>query len=104
MGWETHQMDVKTTFLNKVIEEEVYIKQPEGIETFDHESHMCRHKWALYGLKQAPHAWYTKIGNHLIGLGFPKSEVDTNLCHIFVEGKLLINVLYVDGLILTGDE
>jgi hypothetical protein len=54
MGWKIHQMDVKTTFLNGVIEEEVYIEQPEGFETFNRESHVCRLKRALYGLKQAP--------------------------------------------------
>eukprot|EP00253_Pinus_taeda_P023770 PITA_23770 len=47
MGWKIHQMDVKTTFLNEVIEEEVYIEQPEGFETFDRESHLCRLKRAL---------------------------------------------------------
>ena len=58
----------------------------------------------LHGLKQAPYALYTGIGNYLTGLGFTKIEVDANLYHIFVEGKLLIIVLYVDDLILTGDE
>eukprot|EP00253_Pinus_taeda_P022366 PITA_22366 len=54
--------------------------------------------------KQAPHAWYTRIDNYFTGLGFTKSEVDTNLYHIMVEGKALIFVLYVDDLILTGDD
>ena len=41
MGWKIHQLDVKTVFLNGKIEEEVYIEQPEGFETFDHEFHVC---------------------------------------------------------------
>lgn len=61
MGWNIHQMDVKKSFLNGVIEEEVYIYKPEGFEAFDQECHVCRLKRALYGLKQAPQAWYTQI-------------------------------------------
>eukprot|EP00253_Pinus_taeda_P031693 PITA_31693 len=102
MGWKIHQMDVKTSFLNGNIEEEVYIEQPKGFDTFDHESHVCRIKRALYGLKQAPRAWYTRIDNYFTGLGFTKSEADANLYHIMVEGKPLIIVLYVDDLILIG--
>ena len=65
---------------------------------------MCRLKRALYGLKQAPCAWYTQINSYFTELGFTKSEADPNLYQIVVEGKLLIIVLYVDDLILTGDE
>eukprot|EP00253_Pinus_taeda_P001742 PITA_01742 len=101
MGWKIHQMDVKIAFLNGKIEEEVYIEQPEGFETLDHESHVCQIKRALYELKQAPRAWYTKIDNYFTGLGFTKSEVDANLYHIMVKGKKLIIVLYVDDLIFT---
>jgi hypothetical protein len=104
MGWCIHQMDVKITFLNGIIEEEVYIEQPEGFETFDRDSHVCRLKRELYGLKQAPHAWCTRIEIYFTGLGFTKSEEDANLYQIVVEGKILIIVLYVDDLILTGDE
>ena len=104
MGWHIHQMDVKTMFLNGIIEEEVYIYQPEGFEIFSSESHVCRLKRALYGLKQAPCAWYTRIDIYFTGLGFTKSEADANLYQIVVEGKILIIVLYVDDLILIGDE
>ena len=80
MGWHIHQMDVKTAFLNGIIEEEVYIEQPEGLEIFSNESHVCKLKRALYGLKQAPCAWYTQIDNYFTGLGFTKSEVDVPDC------------------------
>jgi len=97
-------MDVKTVFLNGKIEEEVYIEKLEGFETFDHESHVCQLKRDFYRLKQAPHAWYTRIDNYFTGLGFTKSEAYVNHYYIMVEGKPLIIVLYVDDLILTGDD
>jgi hypothetical protein len=61
-------------------------------------------KRALYGLKQAPKAWYSRIDNYLQGLGFTKSEADSNLYYIIVGGQPLILVLYVDDMFLTGSE
>jgi hypothetical protein len=102
MGWKLHQMDVKTTFLNGEIEEEVCIEQPEAFVI--HKFHLCRLKKALYGLKQAPRAWYKKMDGFLMSLGFSKSVVDTNLYYHIVGGECLILVLYVDDLFLTGSE
>ena len=51
LGWEIHQGDVKTSFLNEVIEEEVYIEKHEGFETHEKHAHVCRLKKALYRLK-----------------------------------------------------
>jgi hypothetical protein len=104
MGWKLHQMDVKTTFLNGEIEEEVYIEQPEGFVMHNEKSHVCRLKKALYGLKQAPRAWYEKMDGFLMSLGFNKSTADPNLYYHIDGNECLILVLYVDDLFLTGSE
>jgi hypothetical protein len=74
MKRKLHQIDAKTTFLNGVIEEEVYIEKPQGFEVEDRRSHVYRLKKALYGLKQAPRAWYGRIDSFLTSLGFTKSK------------------------------
>jgi hypothetical protein len=104
LGWQIHQTNVKIVFLNGVIEEEIYIEQPEGFEVHSRASHVCRLRKALYGLKQAPHVWYSKIDSYLLGMGFTKSEANSNLYYILVGGEPLILVLYVDDLFLTGSE
>ena len=103
MGWRVHQMDVKTAFLNRVIEEEVYIEQLEGFDVENRETHVCRLHRALYGLKQAPRAWYSRIDNYLWEMGFQWSEFEQNLYFLIGEVPLIL-VLYVDDLFLAGDE
>ena len=97
-------MDVKTTFLNCVIEEEVYIAQPQGFEVEDRWTYVCKLKKDLYGLKQAPRAWYERIDSFLTSLGFTKSKVDPNLYFKVIEDELVILLLYVDDLFLRGNE
>jgi hypothetical protein len=97
-------MDVKTTFLNGEIEEEVYVEQPQGFETHDRQSHVCRLNKALYGLKQAPRAWYGRMDNFLTSLAFTKSKENPNLYYKVEDGSLVILLLYVNDLFLTGEE
>jgi hypothetical protein len=104
MGWKLHQMDVKTTFLNGVIEEEMYIEKPQGFVIHGKESHVYILKKYLYRLKQAPRARYSRIDSYLIILGFTKSDANPNLYYKVEDGFPLILVLYVDDLFLTGDE
>jgi hypothetical protein len=104
MGWNLHQMDVKTTFLNGAIEEEVYIEQPQGFEVHSRDAHISRLKKDLYGLKQAPRAWYARMDNYLPRLGFSKSHADPNLYYKVVDNAPVILLLYVDDLFITGEE
>jgi hypothetical protein len=97
-------MDVKTTFLNGVIEEEVYIEQPQGFEVEDRKTHICRLKKFMYGLKQDPRSWYGRIDSFMTSLGFTKSKVDSNLYFKVMNDEPVILLLYVDDLFLTGEE
>ena len=94
-------MDVKKKILNDIIKEEVYIKQPLGFETHDKKTHVCRLKKSLYGLKQSPRAWYKRINDFLMILGFTKSKVDSNLYFKVENDGIVILLLYVDDLFLT---
>ena len=79
MKWDLHKMNVNATFLNGMLEEEVYIKQPQEFEIENIVTHLCKLKRTLYGLKQAPRDWYGRIDSFLTSMGFTKSKVDPNL-------------------------
>ncbi|GKF22968.1 hypothetical protein Tco_0075290 [Tanacetum coccineum] len=65
-------MDVKTTFLNGLLKEEVYVAQPDGFVDPDHPEKVYCLRKALYGLQQAPRAWYDELSNFLMSKGFTK--------------------------------
>ncbi|GJX76429.1 retrovirus-related pol polyprotein from transposon TNT 1-94 [Tanacetum coccineum] len=71
-----YQMDVKTTFLNGILREEVYVSQPDGFVDQDNPNHVYKLKNALYGLKQAPRAWYDLLSNFLLTQDFSKGTMD----------------------------
>jgi hypothetical protein len=67
-------MDVKSSFLNGFLEEEVYVDQPPGFDVQEQPAKVYQLKKALYGLNQAPRAWYSKIDTYLIKSGFSRSQ------------------------------
>ncbi|MCO5568999.1 hypothetical protein L7F22_022704 [Adiantum nelumboides] len=101
-GWDVHQSDIVTAFLNGDIFEEVYVTQPRGFVKKGQEDKVCKCHKALYGLKQSPRAWYEKADTHLVKRGFRNSPTESTL-YVKREGDvLLIVVLYVDDLLITG--
>jgi hypothetical protein len=100
--WYTFQLDVKSAFLNGVLNEEIYVEQPAGFENSTNKVYLL--KKALYGLKQAPRAWYSRLGNHLLSLGFNRSMNGVTLYVKHADGYKLIVSVYVDDLLITGDK
>jgi len=73
---------IKSTFLNGLLVEKIYIQQPYGFLIPGKENKVCLLKKALYGLKQAPRIWYERMDNHLIQLGFNRSQTETTLYYL----------------------
>jgi len=67
-------MDVKTTFLNGDLKENVYMSQPEGFVVKGQEHKVCKIIKSLYVLKQAPRAWYENITSHLVSTNVIKTK------------------------------
>jgi hypothetical protein len=105
-GWYIFQLDVKSAFLNGVLNEEIYVEQPDG---FEEEKEITSNnvyllKKALYGLKQAPRAWYNKLDSHLLSLGFERSTNEVTLHVKHVDKHKLVMPIYVDDLLITRDK
>ncbi|CAL9017140.1 unnamed protein product [Prunus brigantina] len=100
-GWKLFQLDVKSAFLNGVLDEEVYVDQPLGFVIKNKEDGVYRLKKALYGLKQAPRAWYDEINSYFTTAGFQRSPSEATLYVKTEESGILIVSLYVDDIIYT---
>ncbi|KAJ4781946.1 polyprotein [Rhynchospora pubera] len=101
--WRIFQMDVKSAFLNGILEEEVYVEQPLGYVKKGNEGKVLKLKKALYGLKQAPRAWNTRIDQYFKSHGFVQCPYEHALYVKVKNGEMLVVALYVDDLIFTGN-
>lgn len=78
--------------------------QPEGFIDPSNPDHVCKLTKALYGLKQAPRAWFDTFSNFLIDFGFVCSKSDPSLFTLHRNNMSLVPLLYVDDILLTGDD
>jgi hypothetical protein len=96
------QMDVKSAFLNGFINEEVYVEQHPSFEDATYPNHVYRLHKALYGLKQAPKAWYERLWDFLIEVGFKIGRVYNMLFTKIIKNELFICQIYVDDIIFSS--
>jgi len=96
-------MDVKSAFLNGVLEEEIYIEQPPGYMKIEEEKKVLKLKKVFYGLKQAPRAWNTRIDTYFKENGFKQCPYEHALYTKQSGGNVMFVALYVDDLIFMGN-
>ncbi|CAI7797843.1 unnamed protein product [Closterium sp. NIES-54] len=97
-GWVVKQMDVTTAFLNGVLEEEIFMAQPEGFD--DGSGRVWKLKKALYRIKQAPRQWYLKMRELLEEIGFTTSSADHSLFMLGEGEQRSFMVVYVDDILI----
>ena len=100
--WSLSQMYVKNAFLNGDLIEEVYMVPPLD---FPHNLGMvCKLRKPLYSLKQAPRAWFDKFSTVIYELGFYACDHDSTLFLCYTSIGCTFLLLYVDDMIITGDD
>jgi hypothetical protein len=99
-----HQMDVKTTFLNGDLLENVYMAQPKGFAVKGKEHMGCHLRKFIYGLKQASRQWYLKFNETIRSFAFKENEEDNCIYAKFRNGKLIFLIFYVDDILLASSD
>lgn len=100
MDFEVHQMDITAAYLNGVLEEDIYMIQPEGCTEKNKEHLVCHLKKSLYGLKQSGRVWNSCLDNFLTNYGLKRSNADPCIYNDLKRG--LIIGIYVDDLLIIG--
>ncbi|XP_019154331.1 PREDICTED: uncharacterized protein LOC109150810 [Ipomoea nil] len=103
-NWTLRQLDVHNAFLNGHLAETVYMKQPPGYEDPTHPDHVCHLQRSLYGLKQAPRAWFKRLHDYLLTTGVLASKTDVSLFHYSTGDSRVYLLVYVDDIIMMGND
>ena len=103
-SWDIQQYDVKNAFLHGDLEEEIYMKVPLGFKGKVLENIVCKLKKALCGLKQSPRAWFGRVTKAMTSKEYQQSQADLTLFIKHSTGKILILLVYVDDILITGDD
>jgi hypothetical protein len=103
-GWPIRQIDVQNAFLHGWISEDVYMTQPLGFIHPQFPQHVYKLHKALYGLKQAPCAWFSRLSDRLLELGFVRSRSDSSLFILYTPQCTTYVFIYVDDILITSSQ
>jgi hypothetical protein len=103
-GFHLEQLDVKTAFFHGDLNEEIYMKQPEGFSMKGKDNLVCRFKKSLYGLKKAPRQWYKKFDGFMQKNGYYKCNADHCCYFKRYESNYIILLLYVDDVLVASSD
>jgi hypothetical protein len=101
-GFKLHQMDVKSAFLNGIILEKVFVRQPPGFENPKYPNSVYKLSKSLYELKQASRAWYARLKTFLLEHGYVMGRVDKTLFTLNHDTDFLLVQIYVDDIMFDG--
>ena len=99
LNFKLYQMDVKSAFLNGMLQEEVYVEQPKGFVDPHKPDDIYKFKRALYGLKQAPKAWYDRLTAYLTEHRFKRGFADITLFIRKDKNYFVVAQIYVDDIV-----
>ena len=104
LDYEIWQMDVKTAFLNGYLEESIYMMQPEGFVAKGQKQKVCKFLRSIYGLKQASRSWHLRFDETIKTYGFEQNVDEPCVYKYIKEKKAVFMVLYVDDILLIGND
>ena len=102
LNFKLYQMDVNSAFLNGILQEEVYVKQPKGFEDPHRTDDVYKLKRALYGLKQAHWGWYDRSTSYFTRNGFKRGNADITLFIREDKNHFVVAQVYVDDIVFSS--
>jgi len=103
-GWHIEGLNVKSAFLYRQFDEEIYMEQPEGFKFHGQERKvLCLHR-AIYSLKQAALAWWKELLTSMHKIGFERSQSNAGIfIHKAKNRDIVVSMIYVDNSSFMGN-
>jgi hypothetical protein len=100
--FKLYQMDMKSVFLDGVIQKKVFVRQPLDFENSKYPNRVYKFSKALYRLKKAPWAWYARLKTFLLEYRYVMGSVDKIIFTLKHRNNFLLVQIYVDDIIFGG--